>query len=190
LRDLDLFKRFQSEGIPFQIGATLTCDNKADSLRNEPGGAVPDDRLKALEILHKAGFRTWASFEPVLSPEQSLHLMQQGAEFIDYYKVGKLNHQSDLEALVDWRKFLIDSLELCRGMGKPIYIKDDLAKFGEGIQWEGNERDKDAFAVGYPGRRQTITSQSGLIYVPGGPAREYSPLAVNVYNPLIIKVGN
>ena len=91
LKDIDLFKKF---GNRIKVGATLTFDNDEDSLKWEPGGALPADRLSMLRELHNQGITTWASFEPVVIPEQSLTLLSMVATlgYVDHVKIGKLNN--------------------------------------------------------------------------------------------------
>jgi DNA repair photolyase len=128
LQDLDLFKAF---GNRIRIGATLTLDNDADSLKWEPGAALPGERLETLKILHEAGIKTFASFEPVLSPRQSLNLMKAGLECIDLYKVGKLNNYKGLDKQIDWHDFLLKTVALLRKNMAKFYVKVDLKAFAD-----------------------------------------------------------
>lgn len=136
LRDLDLFQKF---GEHIQVGATLTFDNDEDSLIWEQGAATPGERLETLRILHEAGVRTFASFEPVIIREQSLHLMEISLPFIDVYKVGKLNNYRGLDKGIDWTDFLSKTLDILRPAGKAIYIKHDLRQAAPSIRLYGNE---------------------------------------------------
>jgi hypothetical protein len=128
LQDIDLFKKF---GDRIRIGATLTLDNKEDSLKWEPGAALPDERLRTLRILHDEGIKTFASFEPVLSPRQSLNLMQAGLGFIDLFKVGKLNNYKGLDKNINWGLFLQKTVNLLRSNSAKFYIKVDLRAFAD-----------------------------------------------------------
>jgi DNA repair photolyase len=136
LKDLDLFKAF---GEHIQIGTTLTFDNDRDSFEWESGAALPGERLETLRTLHDNGIRTFASFEPVIVPEQSLNLMKKGIDFIDVYKVGKLNNYKGLDKTIDWTDFLIKALEILRPAGKSIYIKHDLRNAAPSVRLYGNE---------------------------------------------------
>lgn len=132
------------------VGTTLTFWKDAASREWEPGAALPGERLAMLATLHGMGVRTFASFEPVICPEQSLELMRQCAELgiCDVYKVGKLNNHP-LAAKIDWAAFLRDALEILRAYGCEIYIKDDLAAFAPaaGVILTPRERDADAHTV-------------------------------------------
>jgi len=122
-QDIDLFKKF---GDRIRIGATLTLDNQEDSKMWEPGAASPSERLLTLKALHNEGIKTWASFEPVLSTRQSLNLMYAGFDFIDLYKVGKLNNYKGLDKKIDWKSFLRETVRILRLNAMRFYIKEDL----------------------------------------------------------------
>jgi len=127
LRDLDLFR---SMGKCIKIGATLTFQNERQSLEVEPGAASPSDRLSALEMVHKAGIKTFVSIEPVVDPAQSLGLIRNSLGFVDQYKVGKMNHfEKRFSSGVDWTVFLYSAVDMLRSHGKKFYIKEDLRAF-------------------------------------------------------------
>ncbi len=136
LKDIDIFKQF---GDHLQIGATLTFSKEEDSLNYESGASLPGERLEMLRQLKKAGIRTFASFEPVIIPEQSLELMKKGLECVDTYKVGKINNFQGLDKTIDWTKFLSNTVELLRDNEKPFYIKYDLRIAAPTIKLYGNE---------------------------------------------------
>ena len=56
--------------------------------------------------------------EPVLDPQQSLHLIELTYPFVSYYIVGKLNHFPEEEAKIDWLKFRRDAEALLQSCGK------------------------------------------------------------------------
>jgi DNA repair photolyase len=128
LRDLPTFKRFTDAGIPIMVGQSLTFSDTMDSIKWEPGCAPPNERLKALEALNATGIPTWASFEPVIVPAQSLDLMERGLKFIDHYAIGKLNHNPDIEKAVDWKTFGQQAVEMMKKNGKSFIIKKDLVE--------------------------------------------------------------
>jgi hypothetical protein len=101
-------KDFDLYGPNDWFGVTLTYDNDTDSKQNEPGAAMPADRIKALEEAHNLGIQTWVSMEPVLDPDQTLNLIEITHEFVDNFRVGKLNHFPEIEAKIDWPKFRND----------------------------------------------------------------------------------
>lgn len=140
LKDMDIFKKF---GDHIQIGTTLTFDNDSDSLEWESGAALPKERLEVLKTLHDAGIRTFASFEPVIKPEQSLALMEAGLDYIDTYKVGKLNNYKGLDKEIDWTDFLVKSLDILRTAKKSVYIKQDLRKVAPMVFLREDETNPD-----------------------------------------------
>lgn len=110
------------------VGATLTFLNDSDSKHWEPGAALPEERIFALERLHKNGVATWASLEPVIDPEQSLEIIRRTHSFIDEFKVGRWNHAKQANA-IDWADFAARAVALLDALGCRYYIKDDLRKY-------------------------------------------------------------
>ena len=125
LQDLDIFKKF---GNHIKVGATLSFFNEAKSLKTEPGAAVPLDRLSALYDLHKAGIRTWVSFEPVLDPDETIELLNNSIDIVDEYKVGKINQYKNLDSSINWNRFLMKAVDILRKHEKDFYVKQDLRK--------------------------------------------------------------
>ena len=48
--------------------------------------------------------------------------------YIDFLKVGKLNHNKEIECGIDWPKFRNDVVALQESFGSKYYIKEDLRK--------------------------------------------------------------
>lgn len=140
LMDLDIFKKF---GNRIKVGASLTFDNNKDSKKWEPGAAFPNDRIKTLKILSEAGIKTWASFEPVIDPGQSLVLLEKISGFIDHVKIGKLNNYKGLDKTINWGSFLRQAVFICRQMNVKFYIKKDLAQFNDSIFLHPDEINED-----------------------------------------------
>jgi DNA repair photolyase len=124
LSDMDVFNNWPDGR--FEVGATLTFMNKNKSIDVEPGASLPDERLEALSCLHQQGIKTFASIEPVLDPDESLAVIKASLSFVDIYKVGKLNHH---ECSINWRSFCVDAVNLIRGAGRKLYVKNDLRPF-------------------------------------------------------------
>jgi DNA repair photolyase len=143
----DVLKLFRKFDHPFQIltkggtkaaqdfdlydhndmfGCTLTLDNDIDSNMWEPGAASPQDRIESLKLAHAFGIKTWVSLEPVLDPDQTLHLIDLTHEFVDFYGVGKLNHDAEREKSIDWKKFRTDAESKLKEYGKDYKIKQKL----------------------------------------------------------------
>jgi DNA repair photolyase len=136
IRDIDLFKKL---GEDVKVGMTLTFSEMHRSVMWEPGAALPAIRLAVLRQLHDAGIRTWASFEPVLFPEESIDMIQRSISFVDEYKIGKINNYEGWDKTIDWPGFLTAVLDRLRGV-RPLYVKDDLAAACPGIKLLPEER--------------------------------------------------
>ena len=80
-----------------------------------------------MQIAHDRGITTCVSFEPVIDPAQTLHLIER-TKFADLRFVGKMNHNPELEATIDWSKFLTDAESSMKTLGLAYEIKYDLKK--------------------------------------------------------------
>jgi len=125
-RDFDLY------GPGDAFATTLTYTSKTLSAAQEPGAALPAERMEAIRLAHERGIETWASLEPVMDVEQTLDLIRMTSEFVDLYKIGKLNHY---RSNIDWREFGIKAIALCHERGKKYYIKNDLAESLHGVEY-------------------------------------------------------
>lgn len=142
LSDIDLFKKGNC-----QIGMTLTFDNDQDSLFWEKEASLPLDRIETLKTLKKNNIKTWASFEPVIKPDQSINMIEKTLEYVDIYKIGKINNYQGLDKQIDWNAFLDKAVTILRAFKKPFYIKHDLRLAAEKIKLYGNECKMDEFNV-------------------------------------------
>lgn len=95
----------------------------------ESNASTIDDRLTILKTAHKAGIFTWVSLEPVINPDQALAVIRMAHPYVNFWKVGKLNHMKAHERTVDWGKFLFDAETLLTKLGANYYIKNDLRSF-------------------------------------------------------------
>ena len=124
-RDFDLLS---SRPELSSYGVTLVFSDESLRQEIEPGAAPTQERITALEVAHCLGIHTWASFEPVWTAEQSLELMKEAMDYIDFFKIGKLNYNPQSKN-VDWKQFAQDAIKLMKDNNKNYYIKDDLRKF-------------------------------------------------------------
>ena len=111
-----------------KVGATLTFIENDDSLYWEPGAAMPYERFEMLKIAHNKGIQTWASLEPVIDTGQSLSIIEETAEYVDLFKVGKLNYHP-IAKTINWYKFANDVVMLFNKLNKKYYIKEDLRRY-------------------------------------------------------------
>lgn len=67
----------------FAFGFTLTgCDFM------EPYASLNGGRVFKMRELHEAGFKTFASIEPIIDPVMSMRMIRETRSFCDLYKVG------------------------------------------------------------------------------------------------------
>jgi DNA repair photolyase len=144
LKDLDIFKAF---GNHIKVGQSLTFYHPEDSVKFEPGAPWPVRRFEALKELHRQGIRTWASLEPILDPEQTLKIIETTHEYVDSYKIGKINHWPEMEKAHDWDAFLKRAADLLRSLGKPFYIKHSLQVENRSTELHPEEIDQDFLNV-------------------------------------------
>jgi DNA repair photolyase len=146
LDDLEIILKF---GPNIQIGGSLTFSTDENRIKWERTSSPVHERFEALRILHENGVRTWASIEPVIIPEESLEIMDITHEYVDGFKIGKLNKLSKQEAKVDWAKFLVEAVGKMRKYNKLFYIKHDLRQFWnpETLHLEPHEIEMDFMAI-------------------------------------------
>jgi len=124
LEDLELMKAART-----QLGITL-CFVDDDARRDwEPNASTIEDRLTVLKAAYKEGIFTWISLEPVINPDQALEVIRMACPYVNFWKVGKLNHMKEYERNVDWVKFLFDAETLLTKLCAKYYIKNDLRAF-------------------------------------------------------------
>lgn len=122
-RDLPLMKTAGTE-----LGITLSFIDDSKRRKWEPGAAAVEDRIQTLQAAHEMGIFTWVSLEPVIDPEQALKVISVLHPYVNFWKVGKLNHMKDVEEKVDWKKFGEDVIQILDDCGADYYIKNDLKK--------------------------------------------------------------
>lgn len=144
LRDIDVFAGF---GDRITVGTTLTFFDREKSREWEPYSASPPERLAVLAGLHSAGIRTFASFEPVIEPSESLKLIEKTLidDSVDHYKIGKLNNYKGLDKGVDWQGFLREALAMLRPQKKQLYIKECLREKSPDIELFEDEIDPERY---------------------------------------------
>jgi DNA repair photolyase len=118
-RDFDLL------GPQDSFGVTLTMLTGWEAW--EPNADDPMERIRALKVAFERGIPTWVSCEPVISPKETRAIIQATHEFVDAYKVGKLNYHP-LAGYINWPKFAKDIKAYLDDLGCQYYLKDDLRK--------------------------------------------------------------
>jgi len=119
-RDFHLYKKSDA------YAATLTLLDGPESTQWEPNAAPPLDRIASLKKAKEKGIRTWVSFEPVINPKAVYEMYEMTKDFVDKYKIGKLNHYKND---TDWKEFGDMMVSKCERDGKDYLIKDALKKY-------------------------------------------------------------
>jgi DNA repair photolyase len=122
-QDFDLYTKRDAYAV------TLTGAGRLGALEPEPGAASPAGRIKSLQEARSLGIETWVSLEPVLDPAASLAVIDATHDVVDLYKIGKINHDPQREAQIDWGRFAWEAVNRCEKYGVAYYIKKDLARF-------------------------------------------------------------
>lgn len=121
-RDFDLLDSKDNFGVTY---AGYENGKLFESPKSEPNASAPNERLHSLKIAHNLGIKTWISCEPVLNAMDIENFLGLNVNYIDLYKIGKLNyHPSD----ISWKEFGRKCERILQSNGQKYYIKDDLRK--------------------------------------------------------------
>lgn len=105
----------------FVFGFTLTGHDEL-----EPNASTNAERIAAMKKLHDAGFKTFASIEPIIDLKSSFSMIECTKYFCDLYKVGiKSGDNYDKQELAIFVEFVKDMLSHYKGK---VYFKDSLLK--------------------------------------------------------------
>ena len=121
------FRHSRSQSLEIRRDDHLPRANRSAS----SGSPVPPpiaERIEAIRQAHAMGIFTWVSVEPVVDPAEAIKVVETLRGEVDFWKIGKLNHDREREASIDWHRFLMDveaALE-----GQHYLIKKDLEHFG------------------------------------------------------------
>jgi DNA repair photolyase len=124
-RDFDLLSSHPNLS---EYGTSLVFLDEEFRKKNEPEAAPTAERIKSLKIAHSMGIFTYVSLEPVWFPEDALKIIDLTHEFVDFYKVGKLNYNIQQQN-VNWKEFRLNVIDKLEKYKKKFYIKKDLEKF-------------------------------------------------------------
>ncbi len=121
-RDFDILLRNR-----WKYGATIIFESETCREHWEPGAPPIADRIEAIRHAHAMGIFTWVSVEPVIDPAEAIKVVEILRGEVDFWKIGKLNHDREREATIDWHRFLLD-VEAALD-GHHYLIKKDLERF-------------------------------------------------------------
>lgn len=110
------------------IGFTLTGHDEL-----ETNASTNAERIEAMRKLHEAGFKTWASIEPIIDVDSSLRMISKTARLgiCDLYTIGLESGKKYDKTLIN--NFINTSIYEIKYHGNfaKIYFKDSLLKAAE-----------------------------------------------------------
>lgn len=122
-RDFDLMEKEKSL---CRYGTTLTCNNPETEKKWEPRAAPWYERISALKEASERGIRTWASIEPIIDIKQSLSLISESVEFVDQYRIGKMNYQDPGISTQEFIEFVKEAHYIISSYGKKCLFKKSM----------------------------------------------------------------
>ena len=122
-RDMALIKSCKGK-----VGMTIVFDNDDVRRQFEPEASTIQERYDTLKLFHDQGVPTWISMEPVIYPDEALKAINATHEFVDMYKIGKINYNSKQENQ-DWSAFKKNATEVLDGYGKKYIFKNSLKEY-------------------------------------------------------------
>lgn len=103
------------------FGFTLTGHDEL-----EPDASTNQERIEAMKKLHDAGFKTFASIEPIIDFKDSLQMIKDTVGSCDLYKIGLMSgkdyNKNQAGAFID----LVIALSVAFGF--KVYWKDSILK--------------------------------------------------------------
>jgi DNA repair photolyase len=116
----EIFKNFKDY---VAFGFTLTGHDEL-----EPNASPNAERIEAMRKLHDAGFKTWASIEPIIDFESSKNMIDESFQYCDLFKVGlesgRKYEKKDLVEFIEWNLCIPVFYE----EKVKFYFKDSLLK--------------------------------------------------------------
>lgn len=110
------------------FASTLTSLDDRFSKKWERNAALPGDRIEALRKMHDSGIVTWVSLEPALDCDSSIEIVKQTHQFVDLYKVGRVNYLP-MTKTTDWKDYTLRMIDVLNRLGAKHYIKKDLQPY-------------------------------------------------------------
>ncbi|WP_298546670.1 radical SAM protein [uncultured Parabacteroides sp.] len=104
------------------FGFTLTGHDELEKF-----ASTNAERIETMKKLHEAGFKTWASIEPIVDLKASLSCIEQTLGFCDLYKIGLMSG-GKLPDKEELRMFVGRVCYLTSAHGAKVYWKDCIKK--------------------------------------------------------------
>ncbi len=103
-------------------GFTLTGHDEL-----EPNASTNADRIESMRKLHDAGFKTWASIEPVIDFRSSMKMIANTYGICDLYKIGlESGKKYDNNELIYFINHILENCSKLDGNPVHYYFKDSL----------------------------------------------------------------
>lgn len=133
LRDLPIFRAHPDQ---IKVGASLSFLTDEVAAEFEPNSAPPSERIDMLRQLWANGIKTFVSVEPVIDTGEALCAIVKALPYVDEFRIGKLNHDKEREALIDWPDFLERVVTILEPHteDRVIYIKTDLREAAPNVE--------------------------------------------------------
>lgn len=137
----NMLMNFQGYDRKIAFGFTLTGHDEL-----EPGASTNAERIEAMKKLHDAGFRTFASIEPVIDFESSYRMIYATKDICDLYKIGLASGQKvDRGYYERLRTFNLQVVNLFAGTNVKVYWKESVRRHfdvfpdaGCNVEWDYN----------------------------------------------------
>lgn len=106
------------------FGFTLTGHDEL-----EPEASTNAERIEVMKTLHKVGFKTWASIEPIIDLKSSLNCIEQTIGFCDLYKIGLLSGEKSSFSKEELEFFVGRVCYKVSAFSAKVYWKDSVKSF-------------------------------------------------------------
>ena len=114
-----------------RLGVSLCYNDDIYRRVWEPNASSVEDRFRMLQEAHEMGIPTWVSLEPVIYARPALNVIEKAHKYVDFWRVGKINYDQELESKVHWPKFREEVISLLDRYKAKYYIKKSLMEFDD-----------------------------------------------------------
>jgi len=126
----------------YAFGFTLTGHDEL-----EPNASPNVERIKAMEKLHNAGFKIFASIEPIIDFDSSVRMIEKSMKYCDLYKIGLM---SGSKPVVEKLRSFVQLINWygTETVGFKVYWKESISKFFTTNAWKESccvDRDYNIF---------------------------------------------
>ena len=121
INDFDILKRNN-----WKFGSTIIF--RSESLRKhwETNAPSIESRYEAIKEAKLQNIYNWVSIEPLIDYNEALNVIYDLKDFVDFWKIGKLNHFKNIENNFDYKNFYKDVNNILNN--KKVYWKIDFLK--------------------------------------------------------------